>query len=68
MRKLRHVINKPFQIGFSVFDWNKLKMTEFYALLKDTFGDKVCMLYTDTDSFFLQFFVDDLAKEIYARL
>ena len=26
------------------------------------------MLYTDTDSFFLPFFVEDLAKEINARL
>ena len=25
------------------------------------------MLYTDTNSFFLHFFVEDLAKEIYAR-
>ena len=67
MRKLRQVINKPFQIGFSVLEWSKLKMAEFYALLKDAFGDKVRMLTTDTDSFFLQFFVDDLAKEINAR-
>ena len=67
MRKLRHVINKQFQIGFSVLEWNKFKMAQFYALLKDAFGDKVGMLYTDTDSFFLQFVVDDLAKEINAR-
>ena len=38
-----------------------------YALLKDSFGDKVRKLYTDTDSFFLHFFVDNLAKEINAR-
>ena len=37
-------------------------MYSFYALLKDTFGKQLRMLYTDTDSFFLQFFVDDLAK------
>ena len=30
------------------------------ALLKDAFKDKVRKLYTDTDSFFLQFFVEDL--------
>ena len=40
----------------------------FYELLKDSFGERVRMLYTDTDSFFLHFFVDDLAKEINARL
>ena len=34
----------------------------FYAFLKDAFGERVRMLYTDTD-----FFVDDLAKEINAR-
>ena len=39
----------------------------FYALLKDAFGRRVQMLYTDTDSFVLQFFVEDLAKEINAR-
>ena len=53
IRKLRHVINKPFQIGFSVLEWSKFKMAQFYALLKDAFLDNVCMLYTDTDSFFL---------------
>ena len=39
----------------------------FYALLKDAFGEKVRMLYTNTDSFFLHFFVEDLAKEINSR-
>ena len=39
-------------------------MYTFYAKLKDVFGERVRMLYTDTDSFFLQFFVDDLAQEL----
>ena len=39
----------------------------FYAVLKDAFGERVRMLYTDTDSFFLHFFVEDLEKEINAR-
>ena len=38
----------------------------FYALLKNSFGKRDRMLYTDTDSFFLHFFMDDLAKEIRA--
>ena len=36
-------------------------MAQIYALLKDAFGDNVRMLYIDTDSFFLQFFVHGLA-------
>jgi hypothetical protein len=67
MRKLRHNINKPFQHGFCVLEWSKLKMYKFYALLKDAFHEKVRMLYTDTDSFFLQFFVEDLAKKLRSR-
>ena len=39
----------------------------FYALLKDASGVRVRMLYTDTDSFILQFFVEDLTKKINAR-
>ena len=39
-------------------------MYTIYAKLKDVFGDCVRMLYTDTDSFFLQFFVEDLAQEL----
>ena len=42
-------------------------MYKFYALLKDAFGDKVRMLYTDTDSFFLQFFVDDLKQALVSK-
>ena len=67
MRKLRHVINKPCQHGFCVLEWCKLKIYT-YALLKDAFKDKVRMLYTNTDSFFLQFFVDDLPNKIKSRL
>ena len=39
----------------------------FYALLYDAFGERVWILYTDTYSFFLYFFVKNLAKEINER-
>ena len=68
MRKLCHNINKPFQHGFCVLEWSQLKMYSFYALLKYSFEDKVRMLYTDTDSFFLQFFVDDLKQKLASPL
>ena len=42
-------------------------MYTFYALLKDAIKNKVRMLYTDTDSYFLKFFVDDLCNEIKSR-
>ena len=40
----------------------------FYTLLNDAYGEPVRMLYTDTDSCFCHLFVEDLAKEINARL
>jgi hypothetical protein len=64
MRKCNHFINKPFQHGFSVLEWSNYKMYKFYAKLKDVFGDNVRILYIDTNSFFLQFFADDLATEL----
>ena len=40
----------------------------FYALLRDSFCERIRMLYNNTDYFFLHFFVDELAKETNARL
>ena len=64
---------KMYQSYLPCFDVNKiitlilLYRYTFYALLKDAFGERVRMLHTDTDSFFLHFFVEDLAKEINSR-
>ena len=55
------------------FDLNQIKILIFLyrdifnALLKYAFSERVRMLYTDTDSLFLHFFVEGLAKEINAR-
>ena len=64
MRKIRANINKPFQHGFCVLEWSKLKMYSFYALLKNHFGNRVRMLGIDTDSFILQFFVEDIKQAL----
>ena len=53
--------------NFITIDFYYCVRYTFFALLKDAFGERVRMLYTDTDSFFLHFFVEDLAKEINAR-
>ena len=50
------------ELVYICLDMNKIKTLIFlnsyifYALLKDAFGERVRMLYTDTDSFFLHFF------------
>ena len=59
-RKVNQVINKPFQLGFAVLEYSKLHMYRTYATLKDNFGKRMRMLYTDTDSLILQLFTPDL--------
>ena len=63
-RKLNQVINKPFKLGFSVLEYSKLHMYRTYATLKDWYGPKMRMLYTDTDSLIMQFFTNDFYKEL----
>ena len=46
-RKVNQVINKPFQLGFAVFEYSKLHLYRTYATLKDNFGPQMHMFYTD---------------------
>ena len=62
-RKVNQIINKPFQLGFAVLEYSKLHMYRTYATLKDNFGPRMHILYTDTDSLILQFFTHDRYKE-----
>lgn len=48
-------MNKPILVGMAVLDISKVLMYDFYyGHLKKKYNDKVCMLYTDTDSFVLE--------------
>ena len=58
------MINKPFQLGLAVLEYSKLHMYRTYATLKDWYGPRMHMLYTDTDSLILQFFTEDLYREL----
>lgn len=51
MQKLHCYYNKPLYIGFCILDIAKSVVYEFYyGYLKEMYGDKVSLLYTDTDS------------------
>ena len=57
--------NKPIYIGFVVLELSKLKMYKtYYEYLKPKFGDRMELLYTDTDSFILQIESENLYEEI----
>ena len=51
MKKTKIKINVPIYKGFTILDVSKRAMWElFYDYLKTTYGDKVKLCYTDTDS------------------
>ena len=63
-------INKPFYIGKSILDLSKWHMYNFhYNVMKPIFGDRVHLLYTDTDSFIYEISSADVYEELrpYAR-
>jgi len=60
MEKLFTKIDKPTQVGFKVLEASKLVMMRFYYdQLKVWYGDRVHLLFTDTDSFMLEIQTDD---------
>ena len=64
LRKVNQLINKPFQMGFSILEWSKLHMYRAYAALKDWYGPAIQLLYTDTDSLIIHVMSHDLYKDI----
>ncbi|XP_068247889.1 uncharacterized protein [Palaemon carinicauda] len=61
----RVVINMPNYIGFAILESAKFDLYYFfYKVLKNNYGDKVKILYTDTGSFIFALEVDGLNSEL----
>ena len=64
-RKMKTVLNRPIAIGFSILDLSKLKMYDFhYNQMKPLYGDKIKLMYTDTDSLVCQVDTEDIFKDM----
>ena len=58
-------INKPFYIGMNILDLLKWHMYNFhYNVMKAIFGDRLHLLYTDTDSFIYKISSADVYEEL----
>ena len=61
------VFNKPIYLGAVIFESSKLHMYQFwYDHLKQKYGNKIHLIYTDTDSFVIEVETDDIYKDMYA--
>ena len=59
------VFNKPIYMGVVILETSKLHMYQFwYDHLKQKYGNKIQLIYTDTDSFVIEVETDDIYKDM----
>ena len=64
--RLALVESKPIYMGAVILETSKLHMYEFwYNHLKVKYGNKIQLIYTDTDSFVIEVETDDIYKDMY---
>ena len=65
MKKTKVKMNKPVYLGMSILDISKTLMYEFwYDYIKPKYKEKEKLCYTDTDSFIINIFTEDIFKDI----
>ena len=65
MKKTKLFFNKPVYLGMCILDLSKTLMYEFhYNYIKRKYGDKVKLLFTDTDSLMYEIETEDFYKDI----
>lgn len=56
--------NKPIGSGFAVLEYSKLKMAEHWICIKEKWGERCSLLYTDTDSFVIGVYTNDISADL----
>ena len=65
MKKTNLLMNKPVYLGMCILDLSKTVMYEFhYNYIKEKYGDKAKLLFTDTDSLMYEIETEDFFKDI----
>ncbi|XP_074645871.1 uncharacterized protein LOC141902131 [Tubulanus polymorphus] len=65
MYKTNLYLNRPVYVGMSVLDLSKLLMYDFYYNhMKQVYGDRTRLLYTDTDSLLLEIETEDIYEDM----
>ena len=65
MKKVKVRMNKPIYLGMSILDISKITMYEFwYDYIKNKYGERVNLCYTDADSFIINVKTKNFYKDI----
>ena len=65
MKKTSLIMNKPIYLGACILDLSKTLMYDFhYKYIKPKYGNKVKLLFTDTDSLMYEIETEDFYKDI----
>ena len=65
--KKKVVLDRPIQIGVTILEYAKLVMFGYYHnVIKKCFGERVKLLYSDTDSFVIELRTRDLYEDLNA--
>ena len=65
MKKVKVKVNKPIYLGLCILEISKIIMSEFwYDYVKNKYGNKARLCYTDTDSFVINIKTNDFYKDI----
>ena len=65
MKKVKLKMNKPIYLGLCILQISKIIMYEFcYDYVKNKYGNKARLCYTDTDSFVINIKTNDFYKDI----
>ncbi|CAH1770065.1 7983_t:CDS:1 [Entrophospora sp. SA101] len=64
MLKSQITLNKPMFVGQAILNITKAMMYNFwYGYIKPHYGEKACLLYTDTDSLIMWIETEDIYKD-----